>query len=86
MVFNSAQTSEIFAPVIYSAKCAAWVPISPITELFPDFLGSVLQAACALPSLSDNLLNQPCAYSTQTFLIFPSFPSFTMAFACFTIG
>src|SRR5438477_11365964 len=76
----------IFNPEIYSAKWAACVPISPMHPLLPLFLGSVLQAACALPSLSDNLLNHPCGYSTHIFLIFPNAPPCTIARACFTRG
>ena len=60
---------------------------SPNQSTAPLFDGSVLQDACLASASSSTLVaNQPCGYSTITFLILPSLPSLTMWRACLTIG
>ena len=85
-IFKSAQSFVTFMPVTYSAILKACVPISPMAPAIPLFLGSVRHDACALPSLSFNVLSHPCGYSTYTFLIFPNTPFAIICLACFIIG
>ena len=46
--------------------------MSPMQPALPERFGSVRQAACALPSLSESLLSHPWWYSTNIFLILPN--------------
>jgi len=85
-VERSARISLIFRPVMYSARLAACVPISPMQPATPLCLGSVRQAACCDPERSMGLISQPCGYCTTTLITLPRSPCLTMSRASLTIG